>query len=604
MPVFETFRLAANTLLGGNRKLMKKLLLWVLCLAAVLTALASCQTADPENEDPGVTIPIYLTADACNFDPAYANLDDSALKIMGLLYEGLFKIDDNGKVVKAQAKSVKVLDDEDEDYYAIEITLKNTCWSDEVRVQAADYIYAWKRILESDFRGEAASMLLGIKNARAVNAGDMSIDDLGVTDVSIDTLRIEFEGPTDYDKFYEYLASPMLVPLREVAVDRVEKDWSSNSSVMVSNGPFMIRSFVYGKKMILERNEFYFRDAEKDSLKKSVTPYRLYIEFVDDASEALAAYEAGQIAYLGELPLDKRAEYVGHEDLMVSDTLTMMTCLFNTENELFSDPNVRKALSLAVDRTAIVELLTFATPAEGLIADGVYENGYGKNADTFREVGGSLISSTADPEGAKALLRQAGVTGGAFTLTVRDSEADIAVGKYLKSVWEELGFTVTVRQRIQYKYTNEDEYTLVADFLLEDYEAGNFDVILTDYTMLTTDAFPNLAMFAKPFAGGRMNMDVTDEEYELAPHISGYQNDEYDAKIEAAFAAEDEDVRAQLLHEAEAMLLEDMPIMPLVQLQSYCLVNDDLSKLDDSYWGFFEFTKVKLANSENYVVED
>lgn len=583
---------------------MKKLIVWVLCLVTVLSAFAACEKVDPENEDPGLTVPVYLSADVCNFDPAYANLDDAALKIMSLLYEGLFKIADNGKVVKAQAKSVKVLDDPDDDYYAIEIKIKNTRWSDEVRVQAADYIYAWKRILESDFRGEAASMLLCIKNARAVNAGDMSIDDLGVTDVSIDTLRIEFEGPTDYDKFYEYLASPMLVPLREIAVDRVEKDWSSNSSVMVSNGPFMVRTFVYGKRMILERNECYMRDLEEDSLKKEVTPFRLHIEFVDDAAEALEAYEAGKIAYLGDLPLNKRAEYADHDDLTVADTMSVMSCIFNTENELFNDPNVRKALSLAVDRNKIVEILTFATPAEGLIADGVFNTGYGKKAKSFREVGGSLIASAADASAAKDLLKKAGVTGGEFTLTVRDTEADIAVGQYLKSVWEDLGFTVTISKKILHKYTDEDEYSLVEDFYLETYESGNFDIILIDYAMLTTDAFPNLAMFAKAFAGGSMNMNVSDEDYELATHVSGYYNAEYDAKIEAIFAEEDEDVRAELLHEAEAMLLDDMPIMPLVQLQSFSLANDDISKLDVNYWGSFDFKKVKLANSENYVIEE
>lgn len=576
--------------------MMKKMMAMALCAVMMLSMLASCNKIDLANEDPGVTIPVYLSAEAANFDPAYANLDDNALKIMSLLYEGLYKIDEDGDVVKAQAKSVKKLDDPDEDFYAIEITLKNTSWSDGTRVQASDYIYAWKRILESDFRGEAASMLFGIKNARAVNSGDASIDDLGLTDVSAYVMRIEFEGPTDYDKFYEYLASPMLVPLREVAVDRVPADWSSNPSIMVSNGPFMVRSFVYGDKMILERNIYYKRNVEEDSLKKYVTPFRLSIQFVETIDEAVAAFEAGKLAYLGDIPLAKRAEYLSSGIAEVNDTMTMMSVLFNTNVEPFNDPNVRKALSLAVDRNKIVEILTFAKVAEGFIADGVLDNG-----DSFRENGEALLSASANKTEAEKLLKDAGVKGGTINLTVRSSEADLAVAAYLKEVWDALGFNVKINEKKLKKYTDTDtQFNLVEDRYLSAYEEADFDVILVDYTMLSTDAFPTLAMFAKSFAGGKMDMNVTDGNYQLATHISGYDSAEYEAKIEAIFAEKDEDVRSELLHEAEEMLLADMPIMPLVQLQSGAAVSEDLSKLSVNYWGFDIFTKAKLGHVENY----
>ena len=158
--------------------------------------LAGCSGGDGKNKI-GPTIPVYISGEVTNFDPAYGNLDQTSQKIMSLLYEGLFKYDSNGKVVKAQAKSVKILDKPSKGYYAMEITLKNTGWSDGIPVQASDYIYAWKRILESDFRGEAANMLFCIKNAKKVHDGDATIDDLGITDVSSRVIRIEFEGPTN-----------------------------------------------------------------------------------------------------------------------------------------------------------------------------------------------------------------------------------------------------------------------------------------------------------------------------------------------------------------------------------------------------------------------
>ena len=582
---------------------MKKIIALLLCLLMTLPLFVACQGGGKEGEeDKGPTIPVYLGTEIANFDPAYANLDEAALQVLGLIYEGLFKYDEDGDVVKAQAKSIKVLDDADDDYYAIEITLKNTSWSDGTQVQAADYIYAWKRILETEFRGEAASMLLGIKNARAVNSGDMSIDDLGVTDVEVDVIRIEFEGPTDYDKFYEYLASPMLVPLREIAVDKVTKDWSSNTAILVSNGPFVVRTYLPGEKMVLERNIYYLRDVEEDSISKYVAPYRLVVNFKKDITENFADLEAGALVYSDNLPLDQRAAYLSADKVELLDTMSMLSCLFNTKVAPFDKAEVRTALSLALDRNEIAKILTFAKPAEGLIADGVYNTGYGKKATFFREAAGeSLIAATANESEAKSLLSKAGVSGGEITLTLRNNEADVAVAEYIKGVWEELGFTVTLDAQSFKKYEDKiKEYDLVSDPYLEKYEAGDFGVILVDWQMLSTDAFPNLAMFAKAFAGGKMDMNVTDDNYELATHISGYYKEAYDAKIEAAFAATDADERARLLHEAEEMLLADMPIAPLVQLRKGVVVTDDLSEIDTAYFGFYLFKDAELGNREKY----
>ncbi len=580
---------------------MKKFVALLLCLIMVVGVLASCQV-DLENEDKGPTIPVYITSEIANFDPAYGNLDDAALKILGLMYEGLFEINSSGKAVKLQAKSVKVLDDASENYYAIEIKLDNTRWSDGTRVQAADYVYAWKRILESEFRGEAASMLMDIKNARRVAKGDLSIDDLGVTDEEIDVLRIEFEGPTDYDKFYEYLASPMLVPLREVAVDKVNEDWSSSASILVSNGPYAVKRYLPGELLLLERNAYYYRDAEEESIRTTVKPYRLEINLGKTVAEQYADYEANAIVYAGNLPLDVRAALLAEDKVEVYETMNMLSCLFNTRRAPFDKAEVRNALSLAIDRNEIVKILTFAKPAQGLIADGVYNTGYSKKkAESFREAGKSLISATADETAAKELLAQAGVSGGEITITLRDNEADIAVAEYIQSVWEKLGFTVKLDAKGYEGWKDEKEYDLVKDHYLNAYDAHEFDVILVDYQMLTTDAFPNLAMFAQDFSGGSMIMDPEHEDYGLSTHISGYRSEAYDAKIEEAFAVKDDRAaRAALLHEAEEMLLADMPIMPLVQLQSGVLIHKDMTKVGETYWGFNYFTKTILKNRYEY----
>ena len=580
---------------------MKKFIAMMLCLLMVVPMLASCKT-DLENEDKGPTIPVYITSEIANFDPAYGNLDDAAMKILGLMYEGLFAIDEDGDVVRQQAKKVKILDDESKNYYAIEITLDDTSWSDGTQVQAADYVFAWKRILESEFRGDAAAMLMDIKNARKVASGDASIDDLGVTDEEIDVLRIEFEGPVDYEKFYEYLASPLLVPLRETAVDKVDANWASCSSILVSNGPFAVKSYTAGERLLLERNAYYYRNENKDSIRASVKPYRFEIFFGKTATEVLTQLENREIVFDGELPLDVRASYLESGKVEVADTMYMMACVFNVRKAPFDNADVRKALSLVLDRNEIVKILTFAKPAEGMITDGVFNTGYGSKAQSFRDAAGeALIAPTANETEARKLLSDSGVKAGTVTLTIRDNESDKAVADYIKSAWGKLGFTVKVDIKKFEAERNDKEYDVVIDHYLDAYDSGNFEVILMDYQMLTTDAFPNLAMFAQAFSGGRMNMDTSDADYGIMTHASGYANEAYDAKIEEAFAVKDDrEARAALLHEAERMLLDDMPVIPLVELQSGVIISEDLTKVTDSYWGIYHFTKSVLKDRYHY----
>ncbi len=582
---------------------MKKLIALLLCLVMLLGIMTGC---DPSTEK-GNNIPIYLATEISNFDPAYANLDDASAQVLGLIYEGLFRINKDGKVEKAGADSVKVLDNESNNYYAIEITLKNNAWSDGISVQAADYIYAWKRILEPEYRGEAASLLFDIKNARAVNSGDVSIDDLGVSDVATNIIKIEFERKINYDKFYENLASIALSPLRENVVGKVEKDWSSNPTVLVTNGPFMVRSYSKGEELILERNATYMRDLKSDDLNEYVKPYRLAIDLSMDASEAYEAYKNGKIAYIGEIPLDKRAEASSDKNFKTQDALSVMSVMFNTKKAPFDKAEVRRALSLVLDRQAIAEKLVFAKPAEGIIADGVFNTQYGKKAQTFRAAGGSLISASANESEARQLLSSVGVSSGDIMLTVRKgNEADLAVAQYVESAWEKLGFKVEIEQLSARDYKNKDQYDLVQDRYLDKYDSGDFDVMLFDNNMLTTDAFGNLAMYARAFASGKMNMDISadSDDYELSPHISGYYSEAYDAKLEQAFAETDLNKRAEILHSAEQLLIQDMPVIPIVQLQRAYLATEDIEGLSVSKLGYTLFANAELENADSYNKEE
>lgn len=571
---------------------MKRILSLLMCLVMLTGILVGC--TEGEEEDKGATIPVYLTTEIKNFDPAVALTDEASMKILGLIYEGLTKVDDKGKVVPAGAKSWKYKTIPEEDYYMLEFTLQVTSWSDGRQVSADDYVFAWKRLLEPEFMSDSASMLFEIKNAVEVKKGDMSIDDLGLYAADKEVLQVQFTKDIDVDRFLRYCASPKLVPLREDAVNKVT-DWATNVSVIVTNGPFTIRTLTAGSQLTIERNIYYYRDVEDDSVKKYVTPYRLVVDYSMSGSDQLAAYNEEKILYISEIPLSSRAEY--KDKVTIEDTMNTHTYFFNTTKAPFNDSNVRKALSMALDRNTIADLVVYATPATGM----VNENGiFGTTTKkTFRQEGGQLISPSADLAGAKSLISSANVSVKNFTITIRPNEVDRAVAEYCVGVWKELGFDVTIRELGTQSYKSVTEYDLFNDLFQDAYETRDFDVIAIDLQALSSSAWSSLAPYAKQYAGGAK--DLSSGNFEDVPHITGYDNAEYNSMFDEIIDIKKESDRIAKLHDAEKILAADMPVMPLFTYQHAYMVSKELSNVKSFPWfGYNIFTRTKFKNYESY----
>ena len=123
-----------------------RILSLVLCLLTLAGCFAGCASKDTTV---GPQINMYLSSEVYNFDPAYAHVDASASKVLGLLFEGLYKLDDNGKVTAAACdnwiytEDEGVLKDTDEDnVYKMVITLKDSAWSDGRALHADQFVYA------------------------------------------------------------------------------------------------------------------------------------------------------------------------------------------------------------------------------------------------------------------------------------------------------------------------------------------------------------------------------------------------------------------------------------------------------------------------------
>ncbi|MBE6717649.1 MAG: peptide ABC transporter substrate-binding protein [Ruminococcaceae bacterium] len=574
---------------------MKRILAFTLCLVMLVPLFAGCGKKD-EN-DKGAIIRAYMTSDIYNFDPIYAYTDDATTKIMGMVYEGLFRLNKDNKVEKALCKDYRIIEDKQNGEYKIEITINKTSWSDGREVSVDDVIFAWKRILDPEFSCSIAPMLYDIKNAKKYKSGDCSPDDVGLYAVDTKVMEIQFEKAIDYDAFIETLCSPLLVPLREDILSKAEK-WASNVAIMVSNGPFSVRSFKPGEKVALQRNPYYYRDIEKDAEDKVVKPYRIYVDLSATPEEQIEAYNAGELFYISEIPLEFRQDM--KSKVKVVDMQSVHTYYFNTNNELFKDAKVRQALSMALDRQKIAEIAVFAKPATGLITDGVFNT---SRKNSFREEGGDLIKTSADVQAAKKLLNEAGVKKGSFTITIRNNEVDEAIAKYAEGVWEGLGFKVDIKKLGSKKTLTENEYEVYIDQFEEAFEAGEFDVAAIDLQMFSTDAFSTLAGFASNGYSGTA-LDLSDKEgggWDLKPSVTGYDSDKYNKAIDNAFAEKsDREKRAGYLHEAEKILLQDMPVMPLVTLQNAYAADKKLSKFSFDFYGCSNFTDAKFKNYELY----
>ena len=604
----------------------KRIIAFVLCAILLLPCFVSC--GSKVNEDMrGAYITMHLADRVYDYDPANAYNNDSALKVASLLFSPLFRMTENGKVKKELVKNYTIKEDPNTHEYKMTITLNDSYWSDGTPISANDVVFAWKRILDVESTSEAAPLLYQIKNAKAVKEGDLSIDALQIYAINTTTLEIFFEEKLDakgnpaidYNGFIRNLTSYALVPLREIIVSRTT-DWAKKPATMVCSGPFMMRRFSYAEEndsLILERNPYYLRNKEKDALDKAVKPYRLLIDYTLSADEIMAKYENGEIFYVGEIPLSYREEY--KEKAEISNALSTHTYYLNENaviggQKLFAIKEVREALSLAIDREAIAEAVVFAKAATALVPYGLFETESAKK--DFRKVGGDILSTSADLSAAKAKLSAAGINASGYSFRVSVpayDEIHVLIAEMVVEAWKALGFRVTLEKvnvivNDDLGTTNEIPTDIRDDIFLERFAVGDYEVAGIDLISYCTDAFGLLANFAVGFSGQAMDMGLRDENgqpyYILPTHITGYENDAYTALIEKIHATVSLSERATLLHEAEAMLLADMPVIPVIFNEDAYLEHKDLSGTDSTYYGTRIFSGTKQKNWENYVPEE
>ncbi|MBQ4290520.1 MAG: hypothetical protein II719_04925, partial [Clostridia bacterium] len=383
--------------------------------------------------------------------------------------------------------------------------------------------------------------------------------------------------------------------------------WAKKSSTIVCSGPFTLKNMdpdQAGLQLTLQRN-YYYRDLSggKDvAIDKYVKPYRLNMIFKLDSKGRQTAYDydfnTGELTVEGtKVVLNERADkiqYLADVDMntsgaVVQDIPNTYSMLLNCRNEVLSDPAVRQALSVSLDRNHIASLLKNAKPATGLVPYGVYYTDLGGKA--YRDVAPDVYNTSADTALAKSLL--SGKSKGEIKLTYyRAKEGAADVANYIKETWEALGFKVTLDP----KGINLFARTILRNNVTLEYD---YDIVLLDYQTLATNAFSLLAPYAVPFSGA--GKDTKNNNFEDVPGITGYSNSAYDALIEEVYAADSRQAAAEKLTEAEALLAKDSPMITLAfNVDTYIYNKSLLSNIGTTIFGVRDFTNTRMKDYESY----
>tara|TARA_B110000438_G_scaffold71335_1_gene71558 strand:- start:26601 stop:28340 length:1740 start_codon:yes stop_codon:yes gene_type:complete len=329
------------------------ILIYILAFFAGSTGIAINGGAINEERN---SITIALSEEPPQLDSTRST-DAVSFVVLAHTMEGLIAYDQNDQLTPGAAERWEIRDDGATFWIREEAT-----WSDGQPVTAHDFEFAWKRVLDPDTAAEYAFILYPIKNAEAVNQGNLPKEMLGVRAVTDLVLEVDFERPTPY--FDKLVAFNTYFPVREDFFESTNGRYGADAGMLLSNGPYILTEWIHGASMLWEKNPYYW-NSEKGLLDEIVTAY-----ITNDANANLNLFKDGQIVQTGLTApmLPTAMEQRWQIDRFMDGTLFFLE--FNhREGRITDNLNFRKALYLAQDSSELVyKVLKEASylPAESL----------------------------------------------------------------------------------------------------------------------------------------------------------------------------------------------------------------------------------------------
>ncbi|AXY24849.1 ABC transporter substrate-binding protein [Suicoccus acidiformans] len=533
------------------KKLFKGLLVTILAVLS-LSVFSSWQTVGAQ----GQVINLSINTEPPTIDPGLATDSTSGAIILNV-FEGLTAKDAEGNVVPGMAESWDMSDDE----LTYTFHLRDAQWNNGDPVTAGDFEYAWKRVLNPETASQYASIMYFIEGAEAYNTGEGEADGVGVKAVDDKTLEVKLAHPTPF--FTELTAFYTYMPVHQASVDGNDAWAADAGESYVTNGAFSLAQWNHNADYQLVANENYW-DAE------NVAFDEVNVQIIESEATSNAEYQAGSLDYLGSpygtVSLDYIDQFRSNGELNTNPYAAIYWYKVNTTDEVLQNANIRKALALAINRQELIDNVTKGeqTAALGIIPP---------TMEGFEEDRGYM--SDFDVEGAKAAL-QAGMdelgikdpSEITVALSINDSEAHSAIAQFIQANWtDNLGINVSI---------DSTEWQVYLDKLNQlDYQVGRMGWI-ADYN----DPITFLDMYRTAETG---NNDT------------GWENEDYKNLIDQANQETDEATRTQYLLDAEAILMEEMPVIPVYYYTSNFVKNDRVQGMQPDPLGNINLKYVSMA---------
>ncbi len=498
------------------------------------------------------TVTVAIDADLNTMDYEIAT-DGNSFIMQSLVMSGLTELAADGSPLPELAESWDVSDDG----LVYTFHLADAKWSNGDPVTASDFVYAWQRLDNPDTASEYAFILdtVHIANAAAVNAGTADPSELGVKAVDDKTLQVTLTLPCDF--FLSLLAFPSFFPLNQKFYEAQGDQFALSPDNLLYCGPYTMTGYTQGSEYTFEKNPDYFKaDQMGDYVDKIVFRY------LQDTQSAMLDYQSGNLDVV-KLQGDQVDQYSGTEGFTnrMTGYLWYLSIDFNTsvhpENSQFANLNLRKAMSLAIDRDTIATnvLKDGSIGADGLIPQDLATGPSGKD---FREENGKLTDYNLDQAKeyyAKA-LEELGTDTVSFELLYEDSEASKAVAEYIQSNLKAIGMDVTLNskpKKTRLQLMNDKDYNVALTRWGPDYADPEtyFDLFTSDNT---------------------------------ANNSGSYSNADYDKLVHAASSGEDATDSAKrwqdYLDAEKVIVVDDVGVIPVYQNGGAMMINPKVTGIE------------------------
>lgn len=511
---------------------MKRALLIFLSLILVFSVVAGCGQKEASSGGEAKILRINNASEPGFLHPQKAKGTHDSW-VLEHVFEGLTKKDVNGVVVKGMAKDWDISKD------GLTYTFKlrdGVKWSNGDAVTAHDFEYAWKYGLNPATQSEYAYQLYYLKGGEAYNTSEETDaaklkeleDAVGVKATDDKTLVVTLENPAVY--FLELLSFYTYYPVNK-KVQEADPNWSNEAATYVSNGAFKLVEWNHKENMRIVKDENYYD-------KKSIKLDEITFAMIEEETTAWQMYKNDELDICYPLPVDVTAQLLANKDkeLVIGDDLAVYYYMFNLTRKPFNNAKIRKALAMAIDRQTIVEQVTQGgqRPAFSLTPPGIPDV---NPKDDYNEKTGKLFKE--DVAEAKKLfdegMAEEGMDKLTFTLTYNTNEGHKKIAETIQEMWRKnLGVEAKLENvDFQVKLDREDN---------KDYDVSRAGWI-GDYIDPMT--------FVDMFLTNSTQNDT------------GWSNAEYDRLVKEAQQSGDQKLRIKNMREAEKILMNEMPVMPI-----------------------------------------